>query len=363
MELKHTPLYERHVAAGGKLIDFNSWELPVEYAGILAEHDFVRKNAGLFDVSHMGEIRVSGAKALHFVNQLVTNDISRAAAGQVVYSPMCHRSGGTVDDLLVYKISDEEFFLVVNAANKDKDFIHIKDEAPEGIEVIDESQQWAQIALQGPKAIGIALGIAEQELSAIRPFRFIDHMEMAKKDCLVSRTGYTGEDGLEIYCRPEDAAAVWDAILSIGGKDVMPIGLGARDTLRFEAKLPLYGHELADEITPLEAGLGRFVKLDKPEGFLGIEKLKTQQEAGLQRILCEIEIIGRGIPRPGYEVRVQGEKAGYVTSGGVCPALGKTMALAMLDAKFAQTETELELIVRDKPLAAVVRENAFYKRR
>lgn len=362
MELKRTPLFEKHVAAKGKLIDFNSWELPVEYSGILFEHGFVRRSAGLFDVSHMGEIRIKGSDALHFVNRLVTNDIARAVPGQVVYSPMCHHDAGTVDDLLVYKISDEDFFLVVNAANKDKDFVHIQREAPAGIEVVDESAAWAQIALQGPKAIGIALRLADESLAGLKPFRFIGHALFAGKDCLISRTGYTGEDGLEIYCSPADAGTVWDALLDTGREDILPIGLGARDTLRFEAKLPLYGHELADDISPLEAGLDRFVKLDKPDGFIGSDILLAQKKEGLLRRMCEIEITGRGIPRPGYEVMAAGKTVGYVTSGGMCPALNRILALALIDSDCCRPESEVEIIIREKPVSAVIRQNAFYKR-
>ena len=263
MDGRKTPLYDRHVAAGGKIVPFAGWLLPVQYSGVIAEHKAVRSACGLFDVSHMGELLLRGADALENVNRLMTNDFSGMAEGQARYSPMCYEDGGTVDDLIVYKCSDTAYFIVVNAANKDKDAAWIGEHLTGDCAMEDLSDRVAQLALQGPKAEELLRtltgDIPERNYTAVL------RGTVAGMPCLVSRTGYTGEDGFELYCAPADAPALWDA-LTAGG--ALPCGLGARDTLRLEAAMPLYGHELSAEINPYEAGLGIFVKLDKPD-FIG----------------------------------------------------------------------------------------------
>jgi aminomethyltransferase len=283
------------------MIDFGGWELPVEYSGtgIITEHHQVRRQAGLFDVSHMGEVVVRGEKAGSFIQQLVTNDVSNLKENQICYTPMCYPDGGCVDDILIYKFSPEYYFIVVNAANTDKDFAWMQEHKTVGVTLENVSTSYAQLALQGPLAQDILQEICDANLQTIKYYWFLPLAKVAGYDCIVSRTGYTGENGFEIYVAPEHAAELWEAILSAGQGNVLPVGLGARDTLRFEAKLPLYGHELDKDISPLEAGLNRFVKLDKTS-FIGKEALLRQKENGLQRQLVELEMVGRGIPRAQY---------------------------------------------------------------
>jgi len=273
--LKRTPLYEIHQRHGGKMIDFGGWELPVQYTGIIQEHHMVRGKAGIFDVSHMGEIEITGAKAQEFTRYLMTNDVTKLKDKQVQYTLMCYPDGGVVDDLLVYRFSEQHYLLVVNASNTDKDYQWILSHAPEVIQVANVSEQYAQIAVQGPKAQEILQKISDTDLSQIRFFWFEPQVKMAGIECMVSRTGYTGEDGFEIYLPAAQAAELWEKIIEAGGENIVPAGLGARDTLRFEAKLPLYGQELGPDITPLEAGLSTFVKLDSGD-FIGRDALLKQ---------------------------------------------------------------------------------------
>ncbi|MGL6193600.1 MAG: glycine cleavage system aminomethyltransferase GcvT, partial [Thermoguttaceae bacterium] len=303
MSLKRTPLYQEHLNAGGKIVDFGGWELPVQYeSGILKEHENVRVKAGLFDVSHMGEICINGDGAADFIQYLTTNDISTLQPKQVQYSPICYENGGCVDDLIVYKFADNDFLLVVNASNTDKDFEWFlkqaetwKQQGKKTFSLKNCSDQYAQLALQGPIAEQVLQKLTDFPLSEIKFFRFEPSVQIAGCECLVSRTGYTGEDGFEIYSTPENAVSLWQAILNAGAGEVLPIGLGARDTLRFEAKLPLYGHEIDSDISPLEAGLGFFVKLNQPEDFIGKKSLLEQKQNGVPRTLVEFEMIGRGI--------------------------------------------------------------------
>ncbi|MGE5381673.1 MAG: glycine cleavage system aminomethyltransferase GcvT [Methylocystaceae bacterium] len=359
---KPTPLLPMHNKYGGKLIDFGGWELPIEYkTGIIAEHHQVRQKAGLFDVSHMGEIEIKGEKALALVQQLITNDASRLADQQICYSPMCYQDGTLVDDLLVYKFNDNHFLLVVNAANTDKDFAWIKYHTPAGVTAENISESWAQLALQGPLAQTILQTISSQDLDTIKYYWFSPQVLVAGKPCIVSRTGYTGEDGFEIYARPQDAEAVWEAILEAGNGEVIPIGLGARDTLRFESKLPLYGQEISADNSPLEAGLGIFVKLDKAD-FIGRDALIKQKLQGVNRKLVEFVMVGRGIPRSHYPVEKNGELIGYVTTGSFAPTLNKNIGLALLDARYSNPDEEINVMIRDKPIAARVGKGIFYKR-
>ena len=354
MDARKTPLYDRHVAAGGKIVPFAGWLLPVQYSGVIAEHKAVRSACGLFDVSHMGELLLRGADALENVNRLMTNDFSGMAEGQARYSPMCYEDGGTVDDLIVYKCSDTAYFIVVNAANKDKDAAWIGDHLTGACTMEDLSDQVAQLALQGPKAEEIlrtmTADIPEKNYTAVL------RGTVAGMSCLVSRTGYTGEDGFELYCAPADASALWDA-LTAGG--ALPCGLGARDTLRLEAAMPLYGHELSAEINPYEAGLGIFVKLDKPD-FIGKSALEAARPVKRRRV--GLRMTGRGIAREECPVYDGEKQVGVVTSGTHCPWLGQAVALALVDAAYKEPGAPLQVDVRGRRVEAEVVRTPFYKR-
>jgi aminomethyltransferase len=353
-----------HQKYGGRMIDFNGWELPVEYRGIITEHNKVREEAGLFDVSHMGEIEVQGVRAAAFVQNLVTNDVYTLEDHRICYTLMCHADGGIVDDLLVYKYDRNRFLLVVNAANTDKDCSWIAGKSLPGwsdVMVSDLSSAYAQLALQGPLSETILQKICDRDLSKLNHYGFDPEMKIGSVSCLVSRTGYTGEDGFEIYMDPDHAVDVWEALLEVGGDHIYPIGLGARDTLRCEAKLPLYGHEIDRDITPLEAGLGAFVKFDKGS-FIGRSILWRQQEEGPPRILSEFEMIGKGIPRAHYEVRRGREKIGWVTSGIYAPHLKTVIGLALIKREAYAPGEEFEVIIRNQPIKACMKRGAFYRR-
>lgn len=363
-DLKKTPLLAMHEKYGGKIIDFGGWALPVQFAGIIEEHLAVRQRAGLFDVSHMGEIDVRGPQALDLVQKLITNDASKLVLNQVLYTPMCYPDGGIVDDLLVYRLAEDHFFLVVNASNIAKDFDWILKVAVgyPGAKVENLSDSIAQLALQGPLAEGILQKLTDTELSTIAYYHCRQGVSVAGCRCLVSRTGYTGEDGLEIYSKPEDAATLWEAILEEGSDEgVVPVGLGARDTLRFEARLPLYGHEINQEITPLEAGLGIFVKLEKPD-FIGRDVLVRQKEEGLRRKLVGFEMVDRGIPRQGYPIAKDGVEVGFVSTGSYSPTLEKNIGLGYVPVDLSKTGTELEVVIRGKGVKAKVIRTPFYQR-
>lgn len=363
VSLKRTPLFESYVPYNGKTIDFGGWELPVQFSGIKAEHEAVRTAAGLFDVSHMGEVVVSGEGALAFLQKLVTNDVSKLVVGQAQYTAMCYEDGGTIDDLLIYKRSDNDFLLVVNASNIEKDVSWMKQQAGDDVEIDNQSESWSLLALQGPKAETILQRLTDEPLKEIRFFRFKDDVEVAGEKTLLSRTGYTGEKGFEIYCTPEAAVKLWDAILTEGKEDgLLPSGLGARDTLRFEAGLPLYGQELSKDISPLEAGLGFVVKLNKEENFLGKSALADQKQDGIPRKLVGIEMIDKGIPRTGYPVFHNGELVGEVTTGTQSPTLKKNIGFALVNRDISELGTELEVEVRSKRLKARIIATPFYKR-
>ena len=359
---KRTPLYEEHQAAKAKLIDFGGWKMPVQYAGVIEEHQAVRKKAGLFDVSHMGEINVLGKDALAYVQMLITNDASILQDGKILYSPMCYPNGGIVDDLLVYRYDLEHFFIVVNASNTDKDYAWMLDQVKNfEVSVDNVSDQYAQLALQGPLAEKILQRITNVDLSKLMYYTFTSG-DIDGIQCLISRTGYTGEDGFEIYAAPEFGRKLWRKILEVGATDgVQPIGLGARDTLRFEARLPLYGHELGAEITPLEAGIGFFVKFDKGD-FVGKEALQIQQKQGVPRKLVGLEMIGRGIARAHYPLQKNGEDIGFVTSGSFSPTLNKNIALGLIRADLAVQGSVLDVLIREKAVQAKLIPTLFYKR-
>lgn len=359
--MKKTSLYEKHLECKGRMTEFGGWELPVQYSGILEEHRSVRDAAGIFDVSHMGEITVTGRGARAFLQKVLTNDLSRAKAGRCVYSPMCYPDGGTVDDLLVYVRSEESFLLVVNAANTDKDFNWLQKNRTEGAELENVSAGYAQLAVQGPASQNILQRLTNTPLDEIGYYRFQENVAFGGSAVILSRTGYTGSDGFELYFPSGEACGLWDKILEAGKKDgLIPAGLGARDTLRLEAALPLYGHELSDTISPLEAGLGRFVRLNK-EDFIGREALLTQNEKGIPRALCGFRITGRGIARAGYEVHAQGKTIGAITSGGFSPTLDCSIALALTDRAIElKTGDTVTVAVRGKEIEAEIVPTPFY---
>ncbi|MGI6126383.1 MAG: glycine cleavage system aminomethyltransferase GcvT [Planifilum sp.] len=359
-QLKRTPLYEVYKDQA-KLVPFSGWELPVQFSGIIEEHEAVRTRAGLFDVSHMGEVEISGPDALNLLQKLTTNDASKLQPGKAQYSIMCYPDGGTVDDLLIYRGTDS-YLLVLNAANVEKDVEWIKKHASGDVTIRDVSQEMAQLALQGPLAERVLNKLTDADLSSIGFFRFRDDVELAGTVAMVSRSGYTGEDGFEIYLNPEDAPHVWQEILKAGREEgVLPCGLGARDTLRFEACLPLYGRELSPEITPIEAGLGFAVKPEKGD-FIGRDILAAQKKEGAPRKLVGIEMIDRGIPRTNYPVYAGDEEIGEVTTGTKSPTLKKNVGLALIRTEYAATGSEIEVDIRGRRMRATVVETPFYRR-
>ncbi|KZE40129.1 glycine cleavage system protein T [Bhargavaea cecembensis] len=361
--LQRTPLYDLYAGHGGKTIDFGGWDLPVQFSGIKSEHEAVRTSAGLFDVSHMGEVLVEGKDSTAFLQKLMTNDVSKLTDGRAQYTIMCNEQGGTIDDLLIYKMSDDKYFLVVNAANTKKDVEWMKQHAEGDVTVTDVSADYALLALQGPKAEAVLSRLTDEPLADIRFFRFKENVSISGNQALVSRTGYTGEDGFEIYTSPESARALWEKILKEGEKDgVVPAGLGARDTLRFEAGLPLYGQEMDEEISPLEAGLGFAVKLGKEADFIGKEALVRQKEEGVPRKLAGIRMIDKGIPRTGYAVYKGEGKIGEVTTGTQSPTLGLNIGNILVGTEHAVLGDVVEVEVRKKRLKAEIVETPFYKR-
>ncbi|MGG0667915.1 glycine cleavage system aminomethyltransferase GcvT [Sporosarcina koreensis] len=361
--LKRTALFDSYQEYGGKTIDFGGWELPVQFSSIKAEHEAVRTKAGLFDVSHMGEVFVSGKDALAFLQGLVTNDVSKLKDGQAQYTAMCYENGGTVDDLLIYKRKENDYLLVVNASNIEKDVEWMKQHAVGEVVIDDRSNEFGLLALQGPKAQQVLQKLTSEPLDEIKFFRFKEDVDISGHSVLVSRTGYTGEDGFEIYGSPESIVALWSAILEAGEEEgIVPAGLGARDTLRFEAGLPLYGQELSKDISPLETGLGFVVKLNKETDFIGRDALAAQKENGVPRKLVGIEMIDKGIPRTGYKVFIGEEEIGEVTTGTQSPTLKKNIGFALLATEHTAEGTEVEVEIRGKRLKAVLIATPFYKR-
>jgi len=360
--LRRTPLYERHRALGARLVPFAGFEMPIQYTSILAEHRAVRERAGLFDVSHMGQIHLRGPGAAASVAKLLTRDVSDLRAGQVRYGLLCRETGGVVDDVTAYRTGDDAFFLCVNAANVEKDYRWVVRHAEPGAEVRDRSDETGLLALQGPASADVLAPLAAPDPRALRRFRFAEG-RVAGCAALVSRTGYTGADGFEIYCAAQDAPALWDALLDAGrGAGLVPIGLGARDTLRLEAALPLYGHELDDETTPLEAGLERFVDLERG-GFLGADALRRQRAGGVARRLVGFELASRGVARAGHALAHGGHEVGRVTSGAPSPTLGKSIGLGYVPAALAAVGTPLEVRIRDQAVPARVVPTPFVGRR
>jgi len=358
---KKTPLYDLHLELGGKIVPFAGYLLPVQYeTGLIKEHMAVRTACGLFDVSHMGEILFRGKDALDNLQRLLTNDFADLEDGRVRYSPICNKQGGIVDDLIVYKFSQEEYLLVVNAANKDKDYAWFKEHATGQVEIIDQSHDYAQLALQGPKAKQVISKLTDEARLPTRYYSFVRDLQVAGVPCLVSRTGYTGELGYELYCAPDKVVELARALLKAGREEgLIPCGLGARDTLRLEAGMPLYGHEMTDDITPLMAGLDMFVKMDKPD-FIGKQAL--QQLGAPARVRVGLTLTDRGIARENGTVYHDGQEVGITTSGTLLPYTNKASAMALVDRAVAEVGTAVEIDVRGRRLKAQVVQLPFYKR-
>lgn len=366
--LKRTPIYPEYKKLGAKTIDFGGWDLPVQYSSIKHEHHVTRNVAGLFDVSHMGEIRVKGPKSFLLLQKLLSNDLGKLIPKRAQYNIMCYDNGGTVDDLIVYMLEENDYLLVVNAANTEKDFEWINQHNPyddKEVEIMNLSDQYVQLAIQGPKSEEILQMLTDTDLNTIKFFHFRDDILFTnvKRNALVSRTGYTGEDGFEIYIHHEEGIKLWKKILSVGKeKGMEPIGLGARDTLRFEAGLPLYGQELSKDISPIEAGLSFAVKLNKEVDFIGkraLEEIKKHKK----RQLVGIEMVDKGIPRHGYAVYKNDREVGFVTSGTQSPSLGKNIGMAIIATEGIDIGEELFVAVRKRKVKAKVVELPFYSRR
>jgi aminomethyltransferase len=360
--LRVTPLNAVHRALGAKMVDFGGWDMPVQYSGIVDEHKTVRTAAGLFDVSHMGEIEVRGPQAAALVDFVSTNAVAKLQDGQAHYSALLYPHGGFVDDILVHRVAPDHFFLCVNASNQEKDYEHIRSQAA-GFEAEVEyaSERYAQIAVQGPKALETLAKLTDVPLEPIRYYWFADG-EVSGVPARIARTGYTGEDGFEIYTAPAEAARIWDLLLEAGAEfGIKPCGLGARNTLRLESKMALYGHEIHASITPFEAGLGWIVKLDKGD-FVGRQALLKQKERGVTRKLVGFEMTGRGIGRDGYEVLLDGAGAGWVTSGSPAPTLCRNIGLCYLPVAHAKPGTRIQVLIRNQAVDAITVETPFYKR-
>ncbi len=355
-----TPLFDAHLRAGARMVEFAGWEMPVQYAGLLAEHAAVRTQVGLFDVSHMGEVVFRGPKALAALQAVFTNDLSKVADGQAQYGCLCRESGGIVDDVVIYRRGAEDLLVCVNAGNRQKDYEWLAAHAG-GADVKNESDEWGQLALQGPLAAQLLQRLCDVNLSQVKTYRFAPG-KVAGRPCLVARTGYTGEDGFELFCRAEDATPLWDALLEAGKPEaIQPAGLGCRDSLRLEMAYRLYGSDMDDDATPLEAGLGWVVKLDKGD-FVGRDALLRQKAAGLSRKLVGFQLSQAGIARHGYPVVQDGREIGVVTSGTKSPSLGTSIGLAYLPPALAAEGSTFAVDIRGRPVAATVVKTPFYVR-
>jgi len=371
--LKRTALFEEHQALGGRLINFGGWELPVQYSGVIDEHLTCRSAAGLFDVSHMGEVHVEGRDAETYLNYLVTNNVAKLSVGHALYTVMCHENGGVIDDLVIYRRAQDRFLVVVNASNTDKDFAHMKTvqdqfKAIHGdLRVTNESAYYSQIALQGRKAAEILQSLTDIPLASIKTYGFAEGHILYDIPAIVARTGYTGEDGFEIYVPWNQGPKIWKNLMHAGHPyGLKACGLGSRDTLRLEMKYPLHGHELTDQTNPLEAGLSWVVKLDKGD-FIGRSALihiKESGPTGLKRKLVGIKLLDRGIPRQGYEIFTADgkEKIGEVTSGTQSPSLKQSIAIAYVALPYAQEGTKISVNIRGIKTSAEVTSTPFYKR-
>jgi aminomethyltransferase len=359
--LRATPLNAVHRALGAKMVDFGGWDMPVQYSGVIDEHRTVRTAVGLFDVSHMGEIEIHGTEAARLADFVTTNHAEKLKVGQAHYSGLLYDHGGFVDDILVHKVAADRFFLCVNASNQEKDFEHIRSQNRFDASVEFAGERYAQLAIQGPKGGATLQKLTSTDLSAIRYYWFADG-EVCGAPARIAHTGYTGEDGFEIYIAPDQAERIWDEVMRAGAEfGIKPCGLGARNTLRLEAAMALYGHEIDASISPLEAGLSWIVKFDKGD-FVGREALLRQQAEGIRRKLVGLEMRGRGIAREGYEVILDGAPAGWVTSGSPSPTLNRNIGLCYLPVEHAKPGNRIQVVIRSQPVDAATVETPFYKR-
>jgi aminomethyltransferase len=362
---KATPLKQAHVRLGAKMIDFGGWLMPVNYpAGILEEHRATRTSVGMFDVCHMGEVHFQGPRAAEAVQRLVTNNVGKLYDGRAMYTVACHPNGGIVDDLIVYRIKADHFLIVVNAANIQKDYDHFVSQVGSWCQIRNASDETGLISYQGPKAQAALAKLTQAPLATLKPFHLLTDVQVSGKPAWIARTGYTGEDGFEIFCAAQDAEPLWQALLdACADVDGKPVGLGARDTLRLEARLSLYGNDLNDETSPLEAGLGWVVKFDAGD-FIGRQALLAQRDAGLARKLVGFTMLGRGIARHGYPILdpSTGTKVGEVTSGTVGPTVGKNIGLGYVPSALTSAGTRLSIDCRGKATEAEVVEGPFYRR-
>lgn len=360
--LKKTPLNQLEHGLGGKMIDFGGWELPVQFTSILEEHQAVRERAGLFDVSHMGEIEIRGPQALAFLQKSTCNDVSKLEDGRCQYNGLLYPNAGFVDDILIYRMNANDFFIVVNASNSDKDYEWFSDNSTGfDVKVVNRSDEYAQLALQGPHSESILRKLTDLDLGQIKYYRFA-RGKVDGVDAIVSRTGYTGEDGFEVYVAPEHATRIMKRILEAGSEfGILPCGLGARDTLRLEAKMALYGNDIDHSTTPFEADLGWIVKLEKGD-FLGRDVLQREKAEGVRRKLVGFEMTDRGIGRHGYSVVQGGEEVGIVTSGTHSPTLKKAIGMAYVPPGLSSVGSELSILIRGKETRARVVPTPFYKR-
>lgn len=358
MELKRTPLYDIHAELHARFTDFAGWRMPVQYTGVMEEHLRVRSSCGLFDVSHMGEIEVSGPGALAAVQHVSTNDIERIGGSRCQYTIICRPDGTVMDDCIVYRLAEDRFLFCTNALNTARVFKWFKEQDLDGVEVKDLSGSYALLALQGPASLEVLRPLAKTELADIKPFHF-EVADIAGIEALISRTGYTGEDGFELYVAPGAAITLWRAIMESGaGFDIGPVGLGARDTLRLEMGFPLGGRELTDETTPIEAGLKRFVALDK-KGFIGRTALKEQVLNGVTKTLVGFELTGRGVSRAGYEILSKGAVVGRVTSGTYSPSLKRAIGMGYVEPSLKSDE--IDILIRSRIVSARIVKTPFYK--
>lgn len=359
--MKRTPLFPAHRRAGAKLVEFAGWEMPVQYQGVIDEHRAVRRAAGLFDVSHMGEIEVRGEGALEFCQRLTANDVSRMRVGHAQYNLLLNARGGVIDDVIFYRLDENVFFVCVNASNSEKDFAWLCSRAPSGLAIENVSDRYAQLALQGPRAEKILQPLTGAVLAELKSFHFV-FAEIASIRCLTARTGYTGEDGFELYCEAGKGLDLWNALLHAGAPEgLVPAGLGARDTLRLEKAYPLYGHELDDTTTPLEAGLAWVTKLSKPD-FIGREVLLKQKEQGVERRLVGLEMLAPGIARAGYGLFHADISIGRVTSGTRSPSLDKSIALGYVAAAHSSIGETVDVEIRGRKIPATIVALPFYRR-
>ncbi|MBE3559326.1 MAG: glycine cleavage system aminomethyltransferase GcvT [Ktedonobacteraceae bacterium] len=363
-QLKRTSLYEQHKRLGARLVEFGGWEMPVQYSSIIEEHRAVRMHAGLFDVSHMGEFKIQGKDALAFLQYLVPNDVGRLAVHQALYTQLCLPNGNIIDDLLVYALAENHYMLVVNAANITKDLAWVQGQAQhfQDVTVIDQSETTALLALQGPQAQAILQPLTQINLAAIRYYHCAAG-QVKGAYCIVSRTGYTGEDGFELYCSPADVVGIWNDLLAAGkDRGLLPAGLGARDTLRLEAGMCLYGHELDEQTNPLEARLGWTVKFNKGN-FIGRDALLQVKQQGPRRLLVGFEMLERGVPRNGYALYEGERQIGFVTSGSFSPTTGKNIGMGYVTAGDAVAGATIQVDIRGKRLDARIVPLPFYKRK